>query len=903
MSLETATKRLWVSALGLFLIAAALVLLFFGYHLFGKVPVSTDISISHIQFFAVRYDGSAPLWNPHVGLGLSLADDLQFAAYYPLRWPFFVLPWIDWLNPYYVAHYFIAFFGMFGLMRAAGLSRVASLGGGVAYLFGGYMMAYVIAITIFSAAAWLPWLLWGALTRRSYGAPLSALALTMIIWIGAPHLMIYGGIGFVLALVFRLLTDRDQAPGSLVRDVGRRGAFFALALAAGMGNLLPGLLQVTRSVRTEADPLTNLANSVVWAELAAIFFGGTGGIVYPEFNDKVVYIGGAGLTLALLGLIVRDPSTTAVRRAGLALTLAGVGFALGKTIGWQYIQPYVPGLNLLAGPGRALVLTAAGLAILIGLGLEAVVRASLRRRLVAAVAAALIAGVVLATHFGPFSVEVWSMDLRRWVMHPATVVGRAFTRVDLLLTLIPALAAVLAAPRLGRVARPLLLALLVLQFLHFSPRVRPRAENKGFFDPPGPVAWLMMKHDLPPFRVSGIDPLQAHDMEWDSRYMFTFLAPNSSTLFGLEEIGMYNPLLDAHYRDFIRSSSGQAPFNDPMRNLDPARPDPELFHKLNVRYLIGHPADRRVTHVPQAVTPSHPAAQVPDWEERDESPVESWGFVSFVYGNAELAKGEPVAELVVQAGGRVYQYPVLYGVHTAHLSESDERLRAFDLPVHMAWHRYPGHPDAPPRVLDRSYRARIDFGRALAVEAVFWRLRREDVALQISSQAAGHAGVAGDAGSWRKRFDHPVAPVFEYLDAADRVSLFGAHRSSGERDVIAESGSEREFEIDWVEHLNTRSTFNVRSREGGLLVLRDGWHPAWRAYVDGSRQPVVRVDELFRGIEIPAGDHEIVFRFVPTLFYGLLIPSGLAALALAFLLFRAVGRRPGEAAEERASEV
>ena len=50
---------------------------------------------------------------------------------------------------------------------------------------------------------------------------------------------------------------------------------------------------------------------------------------------------------------------------------------------------------------------------------------------------------------------------------------------------------------------------------------------------------------------------------------------------------------------------------------------------------------------------------------------------------------------------------------------------------------------------------------------------------------------------------------------------------------------------------------------GGMLALHDIYYPGWIAEIDGARAPILRADVLFRGLEVPAGRHRIVFRFTP----------------------------------------
>jgi uncharacterized membrane protein YfhO len=63
------------------------------------------------------------------------------------------------------------------------------------------------------------------------------------------------------------------------------------------------------------------------------------------------------------------------------------------------------------------------------------------------------------------------------------------------------------------------------------------------------------------------------------------------------------------------------------------------------------------------------------------------------------------------------------------------------------------------------------------------------------------------------------------------------------------------------------------------LVLSDTYYPGWRALVDGREQPLVRGDLLFRVVPVPAGQHEVVFRFEPTS-----IRVGLAITVVALLV-------------------
>lgn len=48
-----------------------------------------------------------------------------------------------------------------------------------------------------------------------------------------------------------------------------------------------------------------------------------------------------------------------------------------------------------------------------------------------------------------------------------------------------------------------------------------------------------------------------------------------------------------------------------------------------------------------------------------------------------------------------------------------------------------------------------------------------------------------------------------------------------------------------------------------LLLLNDRHHPAWRVWVDGAEQPLLRCNYIMRGVRLEPGAHIVEFRFLP----------------------------------------
>jgi hypothetical protein len=65
---------------------------------------------------------------------------------------------------------------------------------------------------------------------------------------------------------------------------------------------------------------------------------------------------------------------------------------------------------------------------------------------------------------------------------------------------------------------------------------------------------------------------------------------------------------------------------------------------------------------------------------------------------------------------------------------------------------------------------------------------------------------------------------------------------------------------------NSRVRINVRLSDSGILVLTDSFYPGWRVYVNGTEGRILRANHLFRGVELPGGEHTVEFVYDPMSF-------------------------------------
>ncbi len=77
----------------------------------------------------------------------------------------------------------------------------------------------------------------------------------------------------------------------------------------------------------------------------------------------------------------------------------------------------------------------------------------------------------------------------------------------------------------------------------------------------------------------------------------------------------------------------------------------------------------------------------------------------------------------------------------------------------------------------------------------------------------------------------------------------------------------------------------VEASESGLLFLSEVYYPAWRVVIDGEPAEILRTNTAFRGVVVPAGTHEVTFRYSAAEFRIGFMVSGIAAAgALVWLL-------------------
>jgi hypothetical protein len=134
-------------------------------------------------------------------------------------------------------------------------------------------------------------------------------------------------------------------------------------------------------------------------------------------------------------------------------------------------------------------------------------------------------------------------------------------------------------------------------------------------------------------------------------------------------------------------------------------------------------------------------------------------------------------------------------------------------------------------------------------------------------------------------FDWEFATDEQALDQLRDHSFDPSQRAILNRDIgISPEFSGKELvPATMIARQPTRVVLQTGNERPGVLVLLDAYFPGWSATVDGNPAEIAAANYAFRGVALPAGEHEIVFEYDPQSFrYGLTISSIVLGVSFVF---------------------
>ena len=324
----------------------------------------------------IRAEGAYPLWDSRFMLGLPLAGDPHILWLYPLNFLLLGLPTVFALNLFLMLHVFIAGFGMFALLRRGfQTSTAAALIGALAFMFMPKFMAQTMGGVLAFGLAWVP-LVWlgvrlAAKEGNRFAGALGGAALAMLTPI---HIQItYYAAATSVAYFLWLLTSDGLAKlragqPALARPVWHRltafGAFLASFGLLAAPIWLP-LLEILPYTSRLHFTLLEASFYQLPAPLLATLLAPT----QFQFPEWMTFLGVVPVVLAFTAWLgPRRGETTFF----VTLTLFALVYALGtQTPLFGLVFNTVPGASLLRVPTRLWAFGGAAVAVIAGLGVDA----------------------------------------------------------------------------------------------------------------------------------------------------------------------------------------------------------------------------------------------------------------------------------------------------------------------------------------------------------------------------------------------------------------------------------------------------------------------------------------------------------------------------------------------------
>jgi hypothetical protein len=870
-------------------------------------------------------------WDTLLAAGFPMTADPQVMAWYPPSMLLSLLPGA-W-NLFVVSAYVMASCFTYGYVYAITESRLSALVSGIVYGMCGFMIAHLGHTTIIHVAAWLPLIIWSLeMLRRKLSAgwlALGSLAVACSVLAGHLQIVVYSlllGVCYALALGWKAPVGR-----------GRYYLSALLLVALGLGlaalQILPAIELAALSDRTEfafsdfvsySLPLKQAVSLIFPAAFGGLaHYGGTPYFGAWNLTELAAYVGLLPLMLAAAGFITSRRKPVAI----FWLCAAAVAFllALGDQTPLAFLTYRLPVINKFRAPARHFIEMALAVSVLAGLGVQAIVRQNVSKRLLLKIlivaASVMLAGLLLL---------LFLHHAREYV---APEGGAVHTN------LLPWANKAVATPLILFLA-----AALALLYWQRNPAslLRKSALVLALILDVASFGWFYSWHDYAPrksildaprFAIDYRDSVRAANQRVlpvrGTLGTIDEMPPNLSRLWGVPSASGYGPLSLARMSQLL-SLRADASLDPSWRNADN-----QSLNLLAVRYAL----------LPRT-EPMRDARGI-NWDQEDMSvwlgrgcdqPVRD--SVKFnlprpvratdvgIVSRLACSPGVPEATEVVRVAlsdneGNTETHSMLAGRDTAEWAYDCRTVKpGMQHRQPAVFRSFPAEMHSEP-CEGRFYLAILSLNGVREVSSLElrWTGRPEAISIEkislineLTKESEPVSALSLNANQWRYVGEAGQTRIYENLQASPRAWLVAQVLSlkpeeilktiktsrlpdgrvyDGARLALIEEPSplpaqaaEAEAQAQVTQISETLIEVRTSSASPSFLVTSDVYYPGWQASVDGVPAQLFRTNYILRGVPIPAGEHVVRFEFKPKTFMrgAAITIFSLLALAGCFLL-------------------
>jgi hypothetical protein len=331
------------------------------------------------------HHGFLPLWNPYNGVGLPLAFNWQASSFGVPSLIGYLLPVRYAYTASVAATLIIAGTGAYVLARTLRLGFLGSVMVATVFELGGPLMGW-LGYPHAQVLAWAGWLFAAGvlIVRGNHRVPaiaLFAVVLACAIYAGQPEVLILvlaaAALFVIVLLALRAMpAHMEFGSGPIRRPVIDLVMAGLAGLGLGAPLLLPGFQLSNASVRAAHEPPAALPAH----DLTYLIFSSFDGVPVPGnfgfdssfyYGEFAAYVGVIAAVLAAVAVVigVRRRRPEVIAAAAVAVVMGALAF-VGPLDRIVYKLPLIGQISLL----RALMPLSLALAVLAGVGLDAVVR-------------------------------------------------------------------------------------------------------------------------------------------------------------------------------------------------------------------------------------------------------------------------------------------------------------------------------------------------------------------------------------------------------------------------------------------------------------------------------------------------------------------------------------------------
>lgn len=303
-------------------------------------------------------NGDFPMWNPHIYSGLPFFSDPKSAMLYPLSYIFAFLPYTSALFYSLALHTALAAFFTYAFCRMIYVAPSGAIAAAFLFGFGGTMTLSALEINKMWAMTWLPLTLIFANESQErsslFLAFCAALSCVAAFFAGSPSVALFTALA---AAIYWLWLGKLSA-------IPKIGAFCLSCVLLSAVLLLPALSRHSMLELGHRAGWT-LPHSITFKEAARMVFFPLWSF-YSAVPATAFFCGWTGLVLAFLGL--RNWKSPWMPFAIIAS--GGLLFSFGGNIPFFESAMRLPMVNWVGDPSSALCMSAFGVAVLAGLGID-----------------------------------------------------------------------------------------------------------------------------------------------------------------------------------------------------------------------------------------------------------------------------------------------------------------------------------------------------------------------------------------------------------------------------------------------------------------------------------------------------------------------------------------------------